>query len=1081
MKKILHTIYTRLLLVGLAAFALTSCVDDELVKSGEVVEGIPITVTFNIGGIPTTDVTVNTRADDNSLSDLNNLVIFVFRQDGSLEHYVSSRPNNDITFTKQSDGLYKVSFKTTSGTKNLIAVANTSQNTADGGFWELTEIQDAVTSGHLTFDELKGELISLRSSLYTPTAMQPIQIVSISQMMMAGWNTNVTFNTNGTVDNYGTDGDNSKNVIVKMDRTMARITFNIKEGNFVPTSYRVYNIPTKSYLTNKEENNSKRLTSSILDVKYIHFASSKIGAISGDSYSFSFYIPENIQETKTENKEGDEIKYVDRDKWQGTSGSIAEQKTWLNAPQNSTFVEISGTYSGNSKVDGTGTEVTGVVKYTIHLGDFSSLSGSMGNFSVERNVSYTYNVTVEGVNNIIVEATTDKPEGDEQQPGAEGDIYDNGASVYNYNLDAHYEQVYLEYNLSEIAKAVKNSLIDTYTDEQVKNAIAGHLILSIQSDAMNGRVSLQPYKLYANAGSEDEAATAKKNAMDGIVDYKWIEFYPQTSTQLAPYPGTPSWSQGYIENVTTPTTGENKLKVESMLDVYDVIVAMGRAIYDIFYSQPVDNYGIQISGDGINNDYTARFTAFVNEYYYYKDPLTDTPLTSWEKAINKKPREMIIAMSSDVSLDGNSSYSMIHSYISQLSIETFYNPNTDLNGFGIETYNETPLTIGFGTSKCASDPSVLDDSDGRSNQLKLIGGIGHNQYNWNYYINYGYNGWYKSVGTDYKTHKLGSNSYKQGDYENGAAYAACLSRNRDLNGNGVIDDNEVRWYLPSINEYIRIAIGVNAISNAARLYMGDKSEMTKGTGSIEESSSYPSLYIKDGSLYYTSSNDKEVFWAVEKGSYSKRNQYYDDSPLPIRCIRALPGKNSGITNVSTKSAASYEYFKNNNDGMQGLKFKDRLVGQLYRQRIDGSLNTHNEGSPENSFSAGIFVASEDFYEEDTDWWGWTYKVYQTYSLGSIIGYKNFTKVNPCETYKEGKYTNWRVPNLVELSAMKAAGLLTFKTNTACCTQFSNLSVRYGFVYNTSDLITCPGTNEGDIYSMYRIRCVRDVPADYFGN
>ena len=73
MKKILHTIYIRLLLVGFVAFTLTSCMDDELVKSGEVVEGVPITVTMKLAGTPAADVTVDTRASDNDLSTLSNL------------------------------------------------------------------------------------------------------------------------------------------------------------------------------------------------------------------------------------------------------------------------------------------------------------------------------------------------------------------------------------------------------------------------------------------------------------------------------------------------------------------------------------------------------------------------------------------------------------------------------------------------------------------------------------------------------------------------------------------------------------------------------------------------------------------------------------------------------------------------------------------------------------------------------------------------------------------------------------------------------------------------------------------------
>ena len=102
MKKILHTIYTCLLWMGFVGFALSGCKDDELVKNnGEVVEGLPVTVTLTLSGTPAADVTIDTRAD-NSLSDITNLAIFVFHEDGTYEHYVSSRA---------TDESYKVTFE----------------------------------------------------------------------------------------------------------------------------------------------------------------------------------------------------------------------------------------------------------------------------------------------------------------------------------------------------------------------------------------------------------------------------------------------------------------------------------------------------------------------------------------------------------------------------------------------------------------------------------------------------------------------------------------------------------------------------------------------------------------------------------------------------------------------------------------------------------------------------------------------------------------------------------------------------------------------------------------------------------
>lgn len=119
-----------------------------------------------------------------------------------------------------------------------------------------------------------------------------------------------------------------------------------------------------------------------------------------------------------------------------------------------------------------------------------------------------------------------------------------------------------------------------------------------------------------------------------------------------------------------------------------------------------------ISSSGSSS--VARFTAFVNEYYYLRHPLTGTAVNVWSVMTNKIPREMIIAMSTQTSVDGNSSYSKIHSYISQLSMETFYNDRvSSLSAFGIETYNETPLTFDYGSP---SSTTGLTDDNGRENQ-----------------------------------------------------------------------------------------------------------------------------------------------------------------------------------------------------------------------------------------------------------------------------------------------------------------------------------------------------------------------------
>lgn len=1082
MKKIHLKIYTGILAVCMIMAGLSSCTVDDFFGTDNVVEGEPVNITLNFAAVPSTDVRI-TRATGSDLSDLSDIVICVFHGDGSFEQMVTNYDEggglkvNGNTVGTNGENRYSVSFESTSGEKKLIAVANV----ADGAYWEnlITDLTAAYNEKK-NFEQVKAIVAEMSQRLVnqagTTEGMQPFHIASSSQMLISGWNEGVVFGTGNTITSYGGYGDEDNQVAIKMKRAMAHITFNIAanpsgaKGTFTPTSFRVYNIPTKSHLTNGIPEGTNLLTTGVAnsDEEYVNTAFENIGTAQGGNYSFNFYMPENVQAT------GASSDYNSREEWNGNenSGASAENKKWTNAPQNSTFVVISGTFEGDAT-----NPVTANVEYTIHLGNFGKsgdTSRNYGDFSVMRNYSYTYSVSVLGVNNIIVEA---ERTGGDYQNGAEGSVYDQSSTEYSYNLDAHYEQVYLEYNLSDIA----NSLGQSLSGQSLDDAIANQLILIIQSEAMdytheysdetpyttrNKRGTLSPYKIYADAvRSGKDPAAAKAAVLNGAgegmaptkgFDYKWIEFLPQTGTGISKYPGISSWAMEDLSGMENGNFYAGATGTNSMLDVYDMIVEMGKAIKQIYGRETPSSSSIQITQNG--NDYVARFTAFVNENYYLRHPLTGAEVNTWSVMTNKIPREMIIAMSTQTSTDGNSSYSKIHSYISQLAMQTFYNDRvSSLNAFGIETYNETPLRFVFGTPKSTDD---LSDTNGRENQKKLIGAASSPR--WSSYISTSYNGWTESVGTNRSSHKLSTAAYSVQ-----AAYSACMSRNRDLNGNGRIDEDEIRWFLPSLNEYIRMGIGANGISSAAQLYMGDKTTMTKGN--------YPSSYITDGSLYYTSSADsRRVYWAVEKGSYGAINgSYTSGTPLPVRCIRNLPAKGTG-TDVSkingVTSDATYKYYENNSPKL--LVFKDRLIPSLYRQRVSGSLNVHNEDDDANSFYDGIFVASDFLYTNS--WYG---KEYRTFTLGEIIGYNGYTWNNPCYTYREGGYNNWRVPNLVELSAMNAAGLLKHTgSDVACCTQFSNQKVRYGFAF--SSLIYCPGVNDNQINSKFIIRCVRDVPPGY---
>ena len=82
------------------------------------------------------------------------------------------------------------------------------------------------------------------------------------------------------------------------------------------------------------------------------------------------------------------------------------------------------------------------------------------------------------------------------------------------------------------------------------------------------------------------------------------------------------------------------------------------------------------------------------EYFYERDLAGNK--VGWKSFTNQEDRVMLIASDMKISSDLNSTYSTALTYISQASIETFYNSDDD-NAMGIETYNENGNLGGFGS------------------------------------------------------------------------------------------------------------------------------------------------------------------------------------------------------------------------------------------------------------------------------------------------------------------------------------------------------------------------------------------------
>lgn len=660
---------------------------------------------------------------------------------------ITLNPTNEDSYSRKYEVDTKITLPAASD-YDIYAIANTESNS----LWDGVAEFDAATT------KAAFEAIALTYN----TVENPSK-----RMTLSG---HATFSATGAVDLA---------VDIKLSRPYAKVTFNVKNGTtnpnftFTPTSYSIYNVPTKASMFD----NTASLTG---DFKAYENRAIALGG------SFEFLQLENAYSVV----EGP-TKYTDREKRVSDT-----DRAFKYAPANSTYVVI---YGDGVEKDGQGNiKKISKTNYTIHLGDFSA-SGDMGDYSVNRNTHYTYNVTVNGVNMVEVEA---KREDGNYENGAEGYVINLQSSPQVYTLDAHYETVLLKLDITNTKFGEGDSELNGLT-------------MSVSTPMMDAGDK------NVNVGWNEISTAIKGNTLDAFYkkyDAKWVEFMPVSTANFAAYKSAPMF---YV--------------CEFLNEIYKEKTA-----------PDANNTLTVVKENGIDYIYVV---AFINEYYYDGE--------SWAKFVNQPDREMKILQSPQVSTDGHSVYSEALCIFSQKSISTMFDPSSTENVFGIEMYDETGL-LDINTDNAGSS-----STNGRANMLQYIT-AGTDK--WASVIN---NGGYNYEG------QPNGNSYKALVNTNDASYA-CMQRNRDNNGNGTIDSDELRWYMPALDQYNAFWYGEEALPTYARLFQGLTTDVKNGT-------EYDQLHH-----YYTStSGNGRIFWAIEGSSYGVDNATYQAATHNTRCIRNL--------------------------------------------------------------------------------------------------------------------------------------------------------------------------------------------------
>lgn len=966
--KILRTIYT----LCAAALLCSGCQDEEMIKQSSVKEGIPVTIDLTFSAAIPQQETVGTRATTDPEHRVNDLYVLIFNKNtGALKGNVLPYDFDDLENGQEETTVNGEttlrgtlsSISTTTGESVIYAIANVnnppSEYSSQSDGQSLTEKIEAVKS--------ISELEKITAELSAPSSSNALFRITDTHYIMSGF----------VECSIAASGNN--NINIPLYRTDSKITFNIKVGdgsdskctNFTLLSYQVCKVAKKTALVPLAEGRNYDTGSENTD----NYWNTEAGIQPEETNTITFYVPENIKSAKPSTGAADT--YAEREKWEseGDEGASADDRTFVTAPDNGTYVVLHGLFEGdvktsqvwkdNVQVDGT-LPARATVDYIIHLGDWTD--DNLGTFSNKRNVEYIYTITVNGVDNIVVEVEKNE----ENEPGAEGDVFFQDGRFFN--IDGHNVALLMEFTSAEI--------------NNPGLAEQNYFVARIRSPFGDGEISAEN----DDATVDDDWLLFSLNEKDGDGNYE---------RELRYYPGDPGSQQN-------PVTDYENGKLMSLHE----LLKMLKDIKDKTERNYADNVG-----DLVVTCYVKEYTYDDYGTYLGGGHAAPSGSTTWGDYTNQSNREAYIFGDIRDSKDENSSTIHTKYLISQRSIQTAdeYEGYGDKDGvgLGIETFNETgDLPMG-NPSKKPDDPA-----GGRQNMIDMLG------------TENGSNG--TSPGTNVGKTQMWGYSYDSNDelqYQflpkyKYAAYA-CLLRNRDENGDGKIEGDEIKWFLPALDQYTAVYVGMDALSNESKLYSPTVTSYTNETlrhyftGTWADDGPYI-IWAEEGlsTQIFGSSTDDRYPSSANKGDNYLTEKYRD-----YRCVRNLGGNDlEARTRFYTQKGNIFTINHQKNG--------------VFRSKVtNASLDEHNQEDIENRVYRKFQVA-QNYIDRDND----------DDPLEEDMGEKTmkdeddepnnsdkddwFTgeeveEYDPCRRYyseTNAPVGSWRLPNQRELLVMMTAGI-----------------------------------------------------------
>lgn len=827
----------------LAALAGNSCVKESVAAIGG--EGEPVELTLDVTSRALDKVIVKSwDPNDEDEAKVNDLRVYIFSESGSLVGYkYFGKADLNFSADLDSDNGYNSSatltgIKTKTGTAYIYAIANaiTSQyQVTETDAKEITNIDETdLSSSNLTRENFLAATYSRQAGSYDPRD---------NTFLMSGYVNNgspvtIQRKTDGTGVAEIVSPTEDKDKRLKLFKVFSKNKLTIETGNdaagnpisFDPDYMEIHNVPKTVALLpdgTTDASDFETFERVVLDEKYLNF-----------------YLPENLQ---SKNKKHTSSVWNDREK---NTYSAAGDKSFVNAPDNATYLVVHGRYRAGSYV--------GNVAYTIHLGDFGN-NGSLDNFDVCRNFSYQYTLKINGVNNFIAEA---KKEGDgtsaKDDPGSEGIVIKTTAAGM-LHADCHYEARVMIFNKAEVKGLIDNNFgyilkIHTIFGESECLIVTGDGVYEATQyylDKSSGKVPTPLTTFNTDGTLADPSRLLVGGA--GEADFNWVHFVKNTGAAPS---SSPSNSPGC--RITSNHTKQNVCAYPGT----DKTMSVFQFLKKLYVAASTNNTNGFFDSDG-----NVYVTCFIDENYYAD--------REWTKYANQTDsRRLYFANDFQLSKDGKSSYAEAKYVIEQNSIWTFYRLDSSLKPYGVETISEEEEIENFSVTYSGYS-SYKDDWKGYT--------VASNYYKANSLYTPGGAIKIRSAST--------SEPAKQDLYTD--AYRACMSRNRDENGNGNIDADEVKWYLATVDQYKGLWIGESELPTQAKLFEPTDANWVKLDDAVKAAKANKT--DTDQALspwHFFTASTQAVFWPEEGASTSPWGKNWSKASK-VRCVRTLESNRDG--------------------------------------------------------------------------------------------------------------------------------------------------------------------------------------------